>query len=311
MPQTPDLSVELAGLRLKNPVIAASGTFGCGREYGELYAIERLGAIAVKSVTARPRAGNPAPRVYETAAGMLNSIGLANLGVEHFIQEDLPFLKDLGTVVIVNVAGATVDEYVEVVERVEDAGGFSAIEVNISCPNVRRGGMAFGADPVLAAEVIGRVVERTSRPVIAKLTPNVSDIVSVARAVRDAGAAAVSLINTLSAMAVDWRTRRPVLGNVVGGLSGPAIKPVALRMVWQVASAGLGPLIGVGGIMTPDDLLEFMVTGASACEIGTANFADPTACARILDGLPPLLEGAGVTRIRDLVGTLEVPGARR
>jgi len=307
MSRQPDLAVTVGGLELKNPVIAASGTFGCGREYADLYDVTRLGAIVAKSVTLNPRAGNPPPRVYETAAGMLNSIGLANLGVDHFIREDLPFLRDLDTVVIVNVAGATMDEYLEVIARLEDADGADALEINISCPNVKEGGIAFGSDPAIAADLISRCAEATPRPVIAKLTPNVTDVVAVARAVFDAGARAVSLINTLTGIAVDWRARRPVLGNVVGGLSGPAVKPVALRMAWQVASAGLGPVIGIGGIMNAGDVLEFMVAGACACQVGTANFADPLACARIIDDLPPLLAEAGVERIRDLVGTLRTP----
>lgn len=304
MTQQPDLAVRVGGLELANPVIAASGTFGCGREYADLYDVGRLGAIVAKSVTLHPRAGNPPPRVYETAAGMLNSIGLANLGVDHFIRDDLPFLRELDTVVIVNVAGATKDDYLEVVARLEDADGADALEINISCPNVKEGGIAFGSDPEVAADLISRCVKATSLPVIAKLTPNVTDVVAIARAVFGAGASAVSLINTLTGMAVDWRARRPVLGNVVGGLSGPAVKPVALRMVWQVASAGLGPVIGIGGIMSAADVLAFMVAGASACQVGTANFADPLACSRIIDEMPALLAEAGVSRAADLTGTL-------
>ena len=272
-----DLSVEIGSLRLKNPIMVASGTFGYGREAAEFGPLDRLGAIVAKSITLEPRPGNPPPRVVETAAGLLNSIGLANPGLEAFLAEELPFLCSLGTRVVVNIAGRSIDEYALLAERLDGVQGVDAIELNMSCPNVRCGGLAFSTDPDTAHNLVSRVRRATGLPLIAKLSPNVTDIVPIARAVEEAGADAVSLINTLVGLAVDWRRRRSRLAGFTGGLSGPAIKPVALRMVWEAARACRVPVIGIGGIVSVDDVLEFLVVGARAVQVGTANFLDPLA----------------------------------
>jgi dihydroorotate dehydrogenase (NAD+) catalytic subunit len=301
-----DLGVEIAGLRLRNPVMTASGTFASGREYADFVDLSRLGAVVTKGVSPVPWTGNDAPRVAETASGMLNSIGLQNPGVEAFCARDLAWLGSQDVPVVVNVCGHTVDDYVRVVERLEAEPGVAAYEVNISCPNVDAGGMAFGTLCVPAAAVTAAVRAATKRPVIVKLSPNVTDITEIARAVEGAGADAVSLVNTLLGMAIDVETRRPKLARVVGGLSGPAIKPVAVRMVWQVAGAVGVPVIGVGGIMTGEDAVEFLLAGASAVQVGTANFVDPTSTMRVLDGLAEYCARHGVGRVSDLTGALEV-----
>lgn len=303
-----DLTVSLAGLTLKNPVMTASGTFASGREYGDFVSLERLGAIVTKGVSPRPWAGNASPRIAETASGMLNSIGLQNPGVEAFAAGDLAWLAANvhSTPVIVNVSGHTVDEYVEVVERLENSPAVAAYELNISCPNVDAGGLAFGTSCAAADAVVAAVRPHTDRPLFAKLSPNVTDVAEIARAVEAAGADGVSLINTLLGMSIDASTRRPRLARAVGGLSGPAIKPVALRMVWEVARAVDVPVIGMGGIMTAEDAVEFLLAGATAVAIGTANFVDPTATMRVVDGLPAWCDKLGVDAVSELIGGLEV-----
>lgn len=300
-----DLNVEVAGLKLRNPVMTASGTFASGREYADFVDLSRLGAVVTKGVSLERWAGNASPRIAETASGMLNSIGLQNPGVEAFCARDLAWLGTRDVPVVVNVSGHSVEEYVAVVERLESETGVAAYEVNISCPNVDTGGMAFGTSCDAAAAVTRAVRAATGRPIIVKLSPNVTDVSEIARAVEDAGADAVSLINTLLGMAIDADTRRPKLARVVGGLSGPAIKPVALRMVWQVARAVGVPVVGVGGIMTGTDAIEFLLAGASAVEVGTANFVDPTSTIRVLDGMQEYCVRHGVARVRDLIGALE------
>jgi dihydroorotate dehydrogenase (NAD+) catalytic subunit len=286
--------------------MVASGTFGYGREMTSFVDLARLGGIVPKTITPKPRAGNVPWRTIETASGLLNSIGLDNDGVESFIEKLLPFLVACGAPVIVSIAGANADEFVELARRLDRIPGIAALELNVSCPNVSHG-VDLGTNPGTCRAVVEGVRNATSLPVIAKLTPNVADIVSVARGAADGGADAVTLINTLQGMAVDWRRRRPLLGNVVGGLSGPAIKPVALRCVHQVFR-GVGiPIIGVGGIMTIDDCMEFFVAGASAVQIGTANFAEPVVSTRLLDELPPALAEAGISRFADIVGTMTLP----
>lgn len=286
--------------------MVASGTFGYGREMTDFVDLAQLGGIVPKTITPQPRAGNVPWRTVETASGLLNSIGLDNDGVESFIEKLLPFLVGSGAPVIVSIAGANADEFVGLAGRLEGLPGIAALELNVSCPNVSHG-VDLGSDPKTCRAVVEGVRAATSLPVIAKLTPNVTDIVAVARGAADGGADAVTLINTLQGMAVDWRRRRPLLGNVVGGLSGPAIKPVALRCVHQVFR-GVGiPIIGVGGIMTIDDCMEFFVAGASAVQIGTANFSEPVASGRLLAELPAALAEAGVTKFADVVGTMKLP----
>ncbi len=300
-----DLSVNIGGLTLQNPVMTASGTFGYAREFRELVDLDRLGAIIVKGLSLAPSKGNPPPRIVETACGMLNAIGLENVGLEAFIREKLPFLRTLKTPVLANIYGTTCEAYAELAARLNSIEAIAGIEVNISCPNVKEGGVAFGSDPQMAGEVIAAVRQRYDRPLIVKLSPNVTDITVIARSVAAAGADAVSLINTLTAMAVDIHTRRPKLANITGGLSGPAIKPIALRMVWQVARAVDLPVIGIGGIMTAEDALEFIIAGASAVQIGTVNFVNPRAGMEIIDGIAAYLAQNGISAVRDLVGTLK------
>jgi dihydroorotate dehydrogenase (NAD+) catalytic subunit len=295
----------VAGLALRNPVMSASGTFASGREFADFVDLSCLGAIVTKGVSPEPWAGNESPRIAETASGMLNSIGLQNPGVEAFCERDLAWLAGVDVPVIVNVSGHTADEYVAVVERLEREAGVAAYEINISCPNVEAGGMAFGTTCAAAARVTRAVRSATKRPVIMKLTPNVTDIAEVARAVEAEGADAVSLINTLLGMAIDAATRRPKLARVVGGLSGPAIKPVALRMVWQVAGAVAIPVVGCGGISTGEDAVEFLLAGATAVQVGTANFIDPMATVRVLEGIAGYCAEHGVLRAADLIGGLE------
>ncbi|MEN8190205.1 MAG: dihydroorotate dehydrogenase [Thermodesulfobacteriota bacterium] len=301
-----DLKVAIGPLSLANPVMTASGTFGYGREFEPYMDISRLGAVIVKGISLAPRAGNPPPRIVETACGMLNAIGLENVGVERFIEEKIPYLKSLGTPVIVNVLGDTLGEYEEICRRLADVDGVAAIEVNISCPNVKKGGVAFGTDPKMAAAVTRAVKSACSLPVLIKLSPNVTDIVTIARAVEDGGADAVSLINTLIGMAIDLENRRPRLANVIGGLSGPAIKPVALRMVYQVAAAVSIPVIGIGGIETAEDAMEFMVAGATAVQVGTANFVNPAASVEMIDGMADYIRTSDIGSIRELIGSLQI-----
>ncbi len=304
-----DLAVRLGKLSLPNPVMVASGTFGYGEEYHRLYDVNRLGAIITKSISLKPRSGNPAPRIYETPAGMINSIGLQNVGLETFLKKKLPFLQKLkGPRIIVNLAGESVAEYVELARRLEDSEGIDGLELNISCPNCERGGIEFGVDPKLTAQVVGSVRRVTRRTLIAKLSPNVTDITVIARAAAEAGADALSLINTLLAIAVDTKSWRPRIATVTGGLSGPAIKPVALRMVWQVHRVlPKVPLVGIGGMMTSEDAVEFLLCGASAVEVGTANYVNPKAPLEIIQGLKKYLLTYKLTTPKSLVGKLKIP----
>jgi dihydroorotate dehydrogenase (NAD+) catalytic subunit len=301
-----ELAVSLGRLTLPNPILVASGTFGYGREMTGFVDLARLGGIVPKTITPLPRQGNPPWRTVETAAGLLNSIGLDNDGVDAFLAKQLPWLVGCGAPVIVSIAGADAAEFVALARRLDAVPGIAALELNVSCPNVSHG-VDLGSDPAACRGVVAGVRAATALPVIAKLTPNVTDIVAIARAARDGGADAVTLINTCQGMAVDWRRRRPMLGNVIGGLSGPAIKPIALRCVHQVRRAVGIPIIGVGGIMTIDDCMEFLVTGASAVQVGTANFAEPVVSTRLLDALPAAVRELGATRVADIVGTLAVP----
>jgi len=303
-----DLSVQVGRLRLANPVMTASGTFASGREFADFFDVTRLGAIVTKGVSPEPWPGNASPRVAETASGMLNSIGLQNPGVETFVARDLAWLAEHAPAmpVIVNVSGHSIEEYVSVVTRLESEPAVAAYEINISCPNVDEGGMAFGTECASAARVTAACRAATSRTLIVKLSPNVTDIAEIARGVEGAGADAVSLINTLLGMAIDASARRPKLARVVGGLSGPAIKPVALRMVWQVANAVAIPVIGMGGVRSGEDAAEFMLAGATAVAVGTANFVDPTAALRVIDGLAEYCREQGVARATELTGALEL-----
>ena len=301
-----DLRVSIGNLELRNPVMTASGTFGYGREFADFVHLQRLGAIVVKGISLTPRAGNPPPRVVETACGMLNAIGLENTGVERFISEKMPYLATLGVPVIVNILGDSVEEYRRIAQRLSGVPGIGAIEVNISCPNVKKGGVAFGTDPQMAAAVTAAVKEESPVPVIVKLSPNVTDVTVVARAVEEAGADAVSLINTLIGMAIDLKSRRPRLANVIGGLSGPAIKPVALRMVYQVARVVRIPVIGIGGIATAEDAMEFMLAGAGAVQVGTANFVNPRACEDVVDGISRYVGEQKLGSVRELIGGLRL-----
>jgi len=300
----PDLSVEVAGIKLRNPVMTASGTFGYGKEFADYLDLEKIGAIITKGLSIRPKAGNPTPRIVETPGGMLNAIGLQNVGIDAFIQEKLPFLRTVNTPVIVNLYGNTLEEYGELAEKLDKLPEVAGLEVNISCPNVKQGGIVFGTDPKAAYEVVNLVRESTIKPLIVKLSPNVTNVVEMANACVDAGADALSLINTLTGMAIDLKKRRPILANMTGGLSGPAIKPVALRMVWQVAQAVKVPIIGIGGIMTATDALEFMLAGATAVQVGTANFLDPSAAQTIAEGMETYLEENGIADVKELIGAL-------
>jgi dihydroorotate dehydrogenase (NAD+) catalytic subunit len=302
-----NLAVQLApkhhrGLLLANPVMTASGTFGYGTEYGHVFDIHGLGAIVCKGTTLEPREGNPQPRVAETACGLLNSIGLQNIGVDALIREKAPIWASWRVPVIVNIAGETIDDYAKVASKLEGVAGISAVEVNISCPNLKAGGAEFGAEPKSAASVVAAVKAATSLPVLVKLTPNTSDIVKVAVAVAEAGADAVSLINTIRGMAIDIAGRRPLLGNITGGLSGPAIKPVALYMVYEVAGAVAIPVIGCGGITTASDAIEFIMAGASAIQVGTANLTNPCAPLEVLEGIEEFLRKEGISSLAELIG---------
>lgn len=299
------MSVNIAGVEFKNPIITASGTFGFGKEYAEFYDIGALGGICTKGVTLEPRMGNPSPRIAETASGMLNSVGLQNPGVERFIRDDVPYLNKLDTVVIANIAGKTIEDYCETAEKISAQPCVKMVELNISCPNVKAGGMAFGVLPQCVAEVTRSVKKYCAKPLIVKLSPNVACIADNARAAEDGGADAISLINTLSGMAIDWRTRKPVLKNVIGGLSGPAVKPVALKMVRDAYKAVGIPIVGLGGIMTADDVLEFMVAGAAAVQVGSANIFDPNAGIRLVNELTNILKRCKISDVSSLVGTLQ------
>lgn len=298
-----DLSVSVGRLRLPNPILVASGTFGYAREMQSLVDLTRLGGIVPKTITREPRAGNAPWRTLETAAGLLNSIGLDNDGIDAFLNHHLPYLRETGCPTIVSIAGKSQDDFVTLAEQVQQAGGADALELNVSCPNVS-GGVDFGTDPELCQSVIAAVRSAVDLPVLAKLTPNVTRIVDIAAAAKAGGADGVSVINTLLGMAVDWKKQRPLLGNVMGGLSGPAIKPVALRCVYQVAQSVDIPIIGIGGIATLDDVMQFLVAGATAVQIGTANFYDPQVSTRIIDSLPAACADLGATRVADIVGTL-------
>jgi len=299
----PRMAVQIGRLKLKNPVMTASGTFGYGEEYSEYVDLNRLGAIVVKGLSLQPRPGNPPPRIMETTGGMLNAIGLQNIGVDVFIEEKLPFLRKHDVTVIANIYGESYAEYQKVARKLSSVKGVHALEVNVSCPNVKKGGLSFGSDPRIAALVTRKVKEETDLPVIIKLTPNVTDITAIAVAVEKAGADAVSLINTLTGMSVNLKTRTPHLKNITGGLSGPAIKPVALRMVWQVVKCVSIPVIGIGGIMNAGDALEFMVLGASAVQVGTANFVNPHATTDILEGMQEYLRYNNIKDINEVIGT--------
>lgn len=297
-----DLRVKLPGLDLKNPIIPASGCFGFGREFAELYDLSKLGGIAIKSATPERRFGNPTPRVAETPSGMLNAIGLQNPGVDEIIEKELPWLAGFDTEIIANVAGATEDDYVTVIEKLNDSPVIKAYELNISCPNVKHGGIGLGTKPELAAKVTAMAKKAAKKPVYVKLSPNVTDIVEIAKAVEEAGADGLVLINTLMGMRIDLATGKPIIANVTGGLSGPAIKPVAVRMVYQTAQAVNIPIIGVGGITCAEDVLEFLYVGASAVEVGMYNFVDPYCCVKIIDELPKVLEKYGFSSVGEAVG---------
>lgn len=304
---TPTLDQRLFGIEFKNPALAASGTFGYGAEFSEFYDVSLLGGFVTKAVTPEPRTGNPAPRIVETPSGMLNAIGLQNEGLDAFLDKTVPRLAEMDTVVIVNVAGRTMDDYVRVVAALDRVPTVRAFELNISCPNVREGGIAFGSTPDAAARLTAEVRGSTSKPLIVKLSPNVSDIASIARAVEQAGADGISLINTLTGMVVDVRTRRPMLANVTGGLSGPAIRPVAVRMVWQVARAVKIPVIGMGGIFSARDALEFLIAGASLVEVGSGMFVKPRLPLEVIDGIRAYLADNGFRSVTDIIGSIRTP----
>ena len=301
----PALSVEIGSLKLRNPVMTASGTFGYGEEFKEYVDLEKIGAFVTKGLSLKPRAGNPTPRIVETPGGMLNAIGLQNVGIDAFIQKKVPFLRTVNTPAIANFFGYTPDEYAELAARLDAIPEVAALEVNISCPNVKQGGIVFGTDPACAASVVAACRAATSKTLIVKLSPNVTDIVEMAQACEGAGADALSVINTLTGMAIDLERRRPVLANVTGGLSGPAIKPIALRMVWQVSKAVKVPVIGIGGIMSAIDALEFILAGATAVQVGTASFVNPGAAQEIAEGMEQWLAARGIADITSLIGALE------
>lgn len=301
-----DLRVNIGNLALKNPVMTASGTFGYGEEFADLVDLSAIGGIIVKGTTLHKREGNPYPRMAETPSGMLNAVGLQNKGVHYFVDAIYPRIKDIDSQMIVNVSGSCVEDYAETAAIINDLEKIPAIELNISCPNVRHGGMTFGVQPQAAAEVVSAVRKAYKKTLIVKLTPNVTDITEIAKAVEGAGADAVSLINTMLGMAIDVEKRKPVLSTVTGGLSGPAIKPVALRMVWQVAKAVSVPVVGLGGIMNADDAIAFLLAGATAIEIGTANFIDPAVTVKVAEGINAYLDRHGYRSVKEIIGALEV-----
>ena len=305
----PNLEVEIAGIKLKNPVMTASGTFGYGEEFSPFIDLDRLGAMILKGITLKPKTGNPPPRVIETPSGMLNAIGLQNVGVEVLIKEKLPYLKKFNTPVIINISGDTIEEYVELAQRLEEISaemGVAGLEVNISCPNVKKGGMAWGTDAKATYKIVSSIQKTTTLPLIVKLTPNVTDIKIIAQAAEEAGADALSLINTLMGMAVDIDSRKPKLANIIGGLSGPAVKPVALWLVWQVFQTVKIPIIGIGGIIKIEDALEFFIAGARAIEIGTANFVNPKVTIEIIEGIEKYLIENSIKDIDELVGSMKI-----
>jgi len=302
-----DSSVKLGPLIIKNPVIAASGTFGYGLEYAQYFDLSRLGGFVVKGLSLEPHPGNPPPRIIETTGGMLNAIGLQNIGVNAFSKEELPLLRPYDAALIVNVWGNTVEDYVEVARRLADAEGVDALEINISCPNIKAGGMAFGKDAAQAGMLTQRIRGSSSLPLMVKLTPNAPNIIEVAQSVASAGADIISLVNTFLGMAIDVETATPLLATITGGLSGPAIKPMALRMVWEVAQAVSIPVVGMGGIATGRDALEFIIAGAQAVQIGTANFINPAICIEVIQDIDRYLETHGIESIGNLVGSLKIP----
>ena len=300
------LNTKIGSLELKNPVMTASGTFGYGTEYADFMDISRLGAIIVKGTTLAPRQGNPYPRMAETPSGMLNAVGLQNKGVDYFVDHIYPEVQKIGTAIIVNVSGSCIDDYVQTASIINTLDDIPAIELNISCPNVKQGGMAFGVNPESAAQVVSAVRKAYDKTLIVKLSPNVTDITEIARAVEGAGADSVSLINTMLGMAIDAEKRKPILSTVTGGMSGPAVKPVALRMVWQTAKAVKIPVIGLGGICSATDAIEFLLAGASAIQIGTANFIDPSISEKVVDGIADYLERHGFSSVQEIIGALQV-----
>ena len=301
-----DLSINIGSLRMKNPVMTASGTFGYGEEYADFLDISRIGGIIVKGTTLHKREGNPYPRMAETPSGMLNAVGLQNKGVRYFVEHIYPRIKEIDTQMIVNVSGSAIEDYVETAAIINELSEIPAIELNISCPNVKQGGMAFGVTPAGAEEVTKAVREVYKKTLIVKLSPNVTSIADIAKAVEQGGADSVSLINTLLGMAIDAEKRRPILSTVTGGMSGAAVKPIALRMVWQVAKAVNIPIIGLGGIMNWKDAVEFILAGATAVQIGTANFIDPTVSLKVIDGINDYLDRHGFSSVQQLVGALEI-----
>jgi dihydroorotate dehydrogenase (NAD+) catalytic subunit len=299
------LNTNIGSLELKNPVMTASGTFGYGTEYADFMDISRLGAIIVKGTTLNPRQGNPYPRMAETPSGMLNAVGLQNKGVDYFVDHIYPEVRKIQTAIIVNVSGSCIDDYVQTAGIINTLDDIPAIELNISCPNVKQGGMAFGVNPDSAAQVVSAVRKAYDKTLIVKLSPNVTDITEIARAVEGAGADSVSLINTMLGMAIDAEKRKPILSTITGGMSGPAVKPVALRMVWQTAKAVKIPVIGLGGICSATDAIEFLLAGASAIQIGTANFIDPSISEKVIDGIADYLQRHGFNSVQDIIGALE------
>lgn len=297
-----DLSIELPGLSLKNPIMPASGCFGFGREYSEFYDLSKLGAIMMKAATGEERFGNKTPRVAETPAGMLNAIGLQNPGVQQIIKNEVPFLSQYDTRIIANISGSTIDEYERVAKAFNDTDKVDALELNISCPNVKEGGIQFGTDPEMAAMVTKKVKSASHHPVYVKLSPNVTNIVEIAKAIEEAGADGLSMINTLTGMQINLKSRQPLLANQVGGLSGPAIKPIAIRMIYEVYQHVSIPIIGMGGISNAEDVLEFLFAGASAVAVGTANFHNPFVCPEIIEALPEVLEKYGFHSVQDAIG---------
>ncbi|KGR80417.1 dihydroorotate dehydrogenase [Ureibacillus manganicus] len=297
-----NISVQLPGLNLKNPIMPASGCFGFGKEFANLYDLSKLGAIMIKATTVEPRFGNPTPRVAETPAGMLNAIGLQNPGLEKVMSEELPWLERFDVPIIANVAGSLLEDYVDVARRISTAPNVKALELNISCPNVKQGGITFGTDPVVARQLVEAVKVVSKVPVYVKLSPNVTNIVEIAQAVEIGGADGITMINTLVGMRLDERTGKPVIANGTGGLSGPAVKPVAIRMVYEVYKAVEIPIIGMGGVTNAQDVIDFMSAGASAVAVGTSNFVDPFVCPKIIDELPKKLEELGVKRVKDIIG---------
>ena len=301
-----DLTTQLGKLQMKNPVMTASGTFGYGTEYSDFIDLSRIGGIIVKGTTLRERQGNPYPRMAETPSGMLNAVGLQNKGIDYFVNHIYPTLKDIDTNVMINLSGSTIEDYIKTAEIINTLDKIPGIELNISCPNVKEGGMAFGVSCLAASQVVAEVRKVYHKELMVKLSPNVTDIAEIAKGVEGAGADSISLINTLLGMAIDSKTRKPVLSTITGGLSGPAVKPIALRMVWQVAKAVKVPVIGLGGIMNATDAIEFMLAGATAIQVGTANFIDPAISVKIVDGIDNYLNKNGFSSAKDIIGALEI-----